>query len=105
VAFGGAIGITAMAILVVATGLMLNGGGEDFVPMLSLLGNYLFGYEVSWPGVLVGMIEAGLWGFGAGWLMAKLINLLTGMLLRDLERRLAAVTTLEAIDGGRIELR
>jgi protoporphyrinogen oxidase len=105
VAFGGAIGITAMAILLVATALMLNGAGEGFVPMLSLLGNYLFGYEVSWPGVMVGMIEAGLWGFGAGWTMARLINLLTDMLLRDLERRLAAVTTLEAIDGGRIELR
>jgi hypothetical protein len=72
---------------------------------LSLLGNYLFGYAVSWPGVAVGMIEAGLWGFCTGWTIARLINVLSGMVLRDLERRLAALTTFEAIDGGRVEFR
>ena len=105
IAFGGAIGITAMLILVVATGLMLSGSSGDFIPMLSLLGNYLFGYEVSWPGIVVGMFEAGLWGFVAGWLMARLINVFTDLLLRDVERRLAAMATLDALDGGTNELR
>jgi len=46
------------------------------VPMLSLLGNYLFGYRVSWPGLAVGVVEAGGFGFALGWCIAKPINLL-----------------------------
>ena len=104
VALGGAFGITATAVLAVATALLLWGPNDGFVPMLSLLGHYLFGYEVSWPGLLVGMVEAGLAGFALGWIVARLINLFTAMLLRDLERRLATLTTLEAVDGGSVDL-
>ena len=105
VALGGAFGIAAMAVLSLTTALLLWGPNDDgFVPMLSLLGEYLFGYEVSWPGLLVGTVEAGLGGFAVGWLVAKLINLLTAMLLRDLERRLAMLTTFEGVDGGRVDL-
>jgi len=103
VALGGAVGITASLGLAVATTVMLLGSNQDFVPMLSLLGNYLFGYEVSWPGLAVGIVEAGLVGFGLGWMTAKLINLLTSAFERDLERRLATLTTLEAVDGGGVE--
>jgi hypothetical protein len=71
--------------------------------MLSLLGNYLFGFEVSWPGLLVGMVEAGVLGFGLGWVTAKLVNLLITIFERDLERRLAALTTLEGMTGGDVE--
>ncbi len=104
VALGGAFGIVAMVGLGLATALLLWGPNDGFVPMLSLLGNYLFGYEVSWPGLAVGVAEVGLGGFAVGWLVARLINLLTTMLVRDLERRLATLTTLEAVDGGTIEL-
>ena len=104
VALGGAFGITAMAVLTLSTALLLRGPNHSFVPMLSLLGNYLFGYEVSWPGLLVGIVEAGLAGFVLGWSVARLINLFTAILLRDLERRLAMLTVLEAVDGGNVEL-
>jgi protoporphyrinogen oxidase len=104
VALGGAFGITAMAVLSLTTALLLWGPNDGFVPMLSLLGEYLFGYEVSWPGLLVGTVEAGLGGFAVGWIVAKLINRLTAVLLRDLERRLATLTTFEAVDGGRVDL-
>jgi protoporphyrinogen oxidase len=100
VALGGAVGITAMIVLAVATGLLLLGVTEGFVPMLSLLGNYLFGYRVTWSGLAVGLVEAGVIGFGLGWVTARLINLLIGVAQRDLERRLATLTTLEALDGG-----
>ena len=73
--------------------------------MLSLLGNYLFGYEVSWPGLLVGMVEAGVLGFGLGWVTAKLVNLSITIFERDLERRLAALTTLEGVNGVDVERR
>ena len=104
VALGGAFGIAATAVLSLATALLLWGPNHSLVPMLSLLGNYLFGYQVSWPGLLVGMVEAGLAGFALGWIVAKLINLLTVILLRDLERRLAMLTVLDALDGGPVEI-
>jgi hypothetical protein len=102
VAFGGATGITSSLILAVATAGLLLGSNGGFVPMLSLLGHYLFGYEVSWPGLAVGMAEAGLVGFGLGWSAARLSNLLIAAFERDLERRLANLTTLEAMSGGDI---
>ena len=103
VALGGAVGITASLALAVATAVLLVGPESSFVPMLSLLGNYFFGFEVSWPGLAVGVVEAGLLGFGLGWVTAKLSNLLIRGFERDLERRLATLTTLEALDGGTVE--
>lgn len=103
VAVGGAVGLTASAGLAVATALPLVGSGQSFVPMLSLLGNFLFGFEVSWPGLAVGIVEAGLLGFGLGWVTGKLVNLVIRGFERDLERRLAILTTIEALDGGNIE--
>lgn len=103
IALGGAFGIAAAALLALTTALLLWGPHDGFVPMLSLLGHYLFGYEVSWPGLLVGFVEAAIGGFVVGWIVARLINLLTAMFLRDLERQLATLTTLEAVDGGRVD--
>jgi protoporphyrinogen oxidase len=100
VAMGGAVGITAMIVLAVATGLLLLEVADGVVPMLSLLGNYLFGFRVTWSGLAVGLVEAGIIGFGLGWITARLINRLIAAAARDLERRLATLTTLEALDGG-----
>jgi hypothetical protein len=100
VALGGAVGITASLGLAAATAAMLWLSNEGFVPMLSLLGNYLFGYKVSWPGLAVGVVEAGLLGFGLGWFAARLSNLLIAAFERDFERKLAALTTLEMLEGG-----
>ena len=105
VALGGAVGITASLGLAVTTAVLLLGSNDGFVPMLSLLGNYLFGYEVSWPGLAVGVSEAGLLGFGLGWSAARLSNLLIAIFERDFERRLATLTTLEVVDGANIERR
>ena len=100
VAMGGAVGITASLVLAIATALLLLGPATEFVPMLSLLGQYLFGYEVSWQGLLVGTVEAGLVGFGLGWITARMINLMVSAFERGLERKLATMTTLEAMTGG-----
>jgi hypothetical protein len=105
VAMGGAVGIVASLGLLLVTGALLLGVTEGFVPMLSLLGQYLFGYRVSWPGLAVGMIEAGLLGFSLGWAGARLSNLLITVAGRNLERRLATLTTLEALDGGFVDRR
>jgi protoporphyrinogen oxidase len=103
VAAGGALAITAPLVLFGATSAMLLERSREFVPMLSLLGNFLFGFQVSWSGLVVGMVEAALLGFGLGWSTARLVNILTSAAERDLERRLATLTTLEAVDGGGIE--
>jgi len=105
VALGGAVGITASVGLAMATAVLLLGSDQSFVPMLSLLGHYLFGYRVSWPGMAIGMIEAGALGFALGWTTARLMNLLVSAFERDLERRLAVLTTLEVLSGGSSERR
>lgn len=95
VALGGAFGITAALALAATTLVLLAGGDHSFVPMLSLLGQFLFGYEVSWAGMAAGVAEAGLAGYGLGWVVARLINRLTSAFERDLERRLASQTALQ----------
>jgi hypothetical protein len=103
VALGGAVGFTASLALALATAVILLSSNDGIQPMLSLLGNYLFGYEVSWPGLMVGVVEAGCIGFVLGWIAARLINRLTSAAEKNLERRLASLTTLEAVDGGEVE--
>jgi hypothetical protein len=49
-------------------------GGENVGANLSLLGNYLAGFEMSWAGAFYGLVEVSAYGFGFGWLLAKLIN-------------------------------
>ena len=103
VAAGGAVALTCTLILFVATAALLLTRSPELVPMLSLLGNYLFGFRVSWPGLAVGMVEAVVYGFALGWTTARPVNFLTSVAERDLERRLATLTTHEALDGGHLE--
>ena len=74
VALGAAVGVSAGLTLFAATAVLLLRGGADVGASLSLLGNYLVGFEMSWLGALYGLGEAGAFGFGFGWLLAKLIN-------------------------------
>jgi protoporphyrinogen oxidase len=103
VALGGAVGIVASAGLALVTLIPVLRQQTDLIPMLSLLGNYLFGYKMTWPGLTVGVIEAGIGGFALGWTAARLSNVLIGAFERDFERRLAALTTLESMSGGSLE--
>ena len=48
--------------LFLATAILLLKGGDPIVPNLSLLGVYFLGYDVTWPGALLGALEAGLLG-------------------------------------------
>ena len=103
VAMGVAIGAAASLLLLVTTGVLLLDLADGPVPMLSLLGHYLFGYRVTWAGLGIGMAESAIAGFGLGWLGARLCNVLVNAARRDLERRLAALATLEGIEGGVVE--
>jgi len=43
-------------------------------PDLALLGQFFYGYTVSWPGIAVGAVWGFVTGFAVGWLTARLVN-------------------------------
>ena len=87
VALGSAVGAVSGAALFVATAALLLRGGEDVGANLSLLGNYLLGFRMSWTGALYGLVEAGALGFAFGWLLAKLINFVIAVEEQRIVRR------------------
>ena len=78
VALGAAVGTLLGVGLFLATSLLLVRGGNPPGPNLALLGEYFVGFEVTWTGALLGMLEAGLGGFAFGWLLARTINGVVG---------------------------
>ena len=101
VALGAAAGTVAGLGLFFATIALLVQGGDTIGPTLSLLGNYFVGFEATWFGAFVGLVEAGMGGFGAGFVLAKLINFVIAAeeqsILRGIETQ--AVDLLEGSDG------
>ena len=95
VALGSALGAVGALVTFLATAILLLRGGEPLGPTLSLLGNYLFGYQVSWPGALLGAVEAGLIGFGVGFAMARSINVLLGFYETSIRRQLELTEVLD----------
>ena len=71
---GVAVGLVGGVGLMFATAILLIKGGEQVGQTLSLLGNYLPAFEVTWPGAVIGFLEVGLMGFGLGYLAAWLRN-------------------------------
>lgn len=60
--------------LFVATAWLLIKGGENVGATLGLLGNYLPGYRVTWPGAFLGLAYGAAIGGGTGWLLARVYN-------------------------------
>ena len=100
VALGVAVGSVAALGLTSGTIVLLLEGGDPAGPTLSLLGQYLTGYRVSWSGALVGFLEAGVLGFGVGWLMAKLINWMVGATEKSIRRRLEIQQVFDPLSVG-----
>jgi len=73
-ALGVAVGLVGAVGLMFATAILLIKGGPHVGPNLSLLGYYLPGFEETWTGMALGCLEAGLAGFGLGYLGAWLRN-------------------------------
>lgn len=73
-ALGVAVGLVAAVGLMFATVILLIKGGPHVGPNLSLLGHYLPQYDETWTGMTLGGVEAGLAGFGLGYLGAWLRN-------------------------------
>ena len=100
IALGGAVGAIAGLGLLVATILLLIKGGSNPGPNLSLLGNYLIGFDVSWRGAVLGTIEATLGGFVVGFLAAKSTNLLIRAYEISIRRKLELAGTLDPLEAS-----
>jgi len=74
VAMGVAVGTVSGLLIFIATAILIIKGGPEVGLNLSLLGQFLFGFDVSWGGALVGLLEGGLGGFGIGYFGASFRN-------------------------------
>jgi len=72
---GFAVGLVLGATLFLATVILILKGGEPVGPNLSLLGQFIPGYSVTWPGSLIGGIGGFVGGFALGWGFGFLSNL------------------------------
>lgn len=86
-ALGAAVGIVLGVGLFLLTVTVLVQGGQAGVP-LSLLGHYLYGFDVTWGGAVIGLLEGLGAGFVLGGVLAGLINLFVGWQRTVLEREL-----------------
>ncbi len=66
--------------------------------MLSLLGNYLLGFELSWEGALLGLVEAGIGGFVFGYALARAINAVVGLFEKALRAQIEVARTREPLE-------
>lgn len=91
VALGGAIGSVVSAGLFLATSFLLIRDGAGAGPNLSLLGQYLIGFETSWPGAFIGAVEALVIGFVFGWVLGQMINAVIGVHELSFKRQVIAL--------------
>jgi hypothetical protein len=87
VALGAAFAFVAGFGLFLATAVLLLRGGPTVGSTLSLLGQFLVGFRVSWPGAVVGSLEGGAVGFALGYAAAELRNQALAAYGRLLKRR------------------
>src|ERR1035437_1757801 len=87
VALGIAVGAVAGLGVFLATALLLLKSGAIVGPNLALLGQFMPGYTVSWPGSLIGMGYGVIGGLALGWFVAILHNsiLIGGLLIIKLK--------------------
>lgn len=74
VALGVAIGVVSGLSLFFAAVVLILKDGPVVGPTLSLLGHFFLGFQVTWTGAFVGLVEAGIGGFALGYLGAGLKN-------------------------------
>ncbi|MDB4973032.1 MAG: FAD-binding protein [Myxococcaceae bacterium] len=100
VALGAAGAVSCGLIVFLATAaILLRGGAGPASPNLALLANYLVGFELSWAGALVGLVEASLVGFVLGASIALQSNALVSLYERRV-LRLAELNETFALSAG-----
>src|SRR5262245_9024667 len=73
-ALGVAVGLTLGGLVVALTIFHLMLGPAD-APDIGLLRSYFYGYSLSWPGTVVGLLWGSLTGFAIGWFAGAVRNL------------------------------
>ena len=99
VALGVAVGTVASVGLFLAAAVLLIRGGDVIGPKLSLLGQFLPGFGMTWPQAALGAAEAGALGFLFGALLASLLNGVVALHARGLRRRLELAQAARAVGG------
>ena len=88
VALGVAVGAVASLGLTLATVILLLKSGDRAGHHFNLLGQFLPGYKVSWPGAAIGFVDAFVYGYVFGWAFAVIRNYSLRLLLgREKVRR------------------
>ena len=91
-ALGAAVGaVTGLGLFLAAMVLLIK-AGPKVGATLSLLGQYLLGFEVTWSGAFIGLIEGGAVGFLLGNFLARLRNWGMAAYASLLRRRVEAET-------------
>ena len=102
VALGTAVGLVAGVLIFLATAILLIKGGDPIGPNLSLLGHYFLGYEISVTGAVLGLVEAGLGGFGFGVVLASMINGVIARERRQLLNRVEGMRSMNLFEGDEL---
>ncbi len=98
VALGIAVGTVSALCLFAMSAILLLKGGQVVGPNLSLLGQYLTGFTVTWTGACIGFIEAGVGGFFLGYCGAWLRNRGMNAYATLLQRRAIAEAHRDVLD-------
>lgn len=73
-ALGVSLGSVTGLLLFLATAILLLKGGPVIGPRLGLLGNFFFGYQVTWTGAFLVMVQGAIGGLILGYLIAVCRN-------------------------------
>jgi len=77
-ALGFALGVLIGGTVLALTIYLLLKGGVVIGPNLALLGQIMWGYEVTWFGSILGLIYGFLYGYLGGYLLALIYNRFAG---------------------------
>jgi hypothetical protein len=75
-AWGIAVGLLLGLGIFLATAFLLIMGGPNIGPHLGLIGQYLPGYSVTWPGAFVGFVYFFVIGYAVGRIIGGVYNAL-----------------------------
>ena len=75
-AWGIALGLLFGLAIFLATALLLLKGGSTVGPHLALIGEYLPGYRVTWPGAFIGFVYLFVIGYAVGRIIGGVYNAL-----------------------------
>ena len=85
-AFAVSVGTVCGVLIWIATIILLLKGGDNVGTNMRLLGQYFFGYTVSFQGAFIGLAYSFFWGFLFGWLFAYLRNFFTGLFIYRIKK-------------------